>query len=299
MPLGTGNDLARSFGWGKGFAAKMGKESWLQNVGSAHPEKLDRWSVTLDWCDGLPSQFGRPEGDRPEGDGAGNSLGGEAVQDGGVRMETSKLRRGIMCNYFGLGIEAAGLHAFHEAREAAPHKFKSRLLNQAKMGMLGVPNSGLLHPCCGRQAPQLAQVLRLWVRKPISPEEWKEVPLPRHLKAIILLNIDSHAAGRHMWKPAPTCFAQNPADGQIEVCGLASASHFGLYLGCGYGRLRASGGIKLEQATAVKFELLSELHVHVDGEPWIQTPGVISIEHAGQSSLLRFPPSRAPATSER
>ena len=106
MPLGTGNDLSRALGWGAAYCRAMSHRTWLQHIALGTPVLLDRWAVTLPKCASLPAQFHHN------------------VDDSGTR------RRGVICNYFGIGIEAAALHAFHTAREAAPHKFKSPLVNQ-------------------------------------------------------------------------------------------------------------------------------------------------------------------------
>ncbi len=42
MPLGTGNDLSRSFGWGKAFSKRMLKQSYLDKVKNAKTCPLDR-----------------------------------------------------------------------------------------------------------------------------------------------------------------------------------------------------------------------------------------------------------------
>jgi hypothetical protein len=47
MPLGTGNDLARSFRWGAGYSSRMAKKQWLKKVASAKTARLDRWRVKI------------------------------------------------------------------------------------------------------------------------------------------------------------------------------------------------------------------------------------------------------------
>jgi len=47
MPLGTGNDLARSFNWGAGFTSSMLKQGFLKKVLKAGTGKLDRWMLTI------------------------------------------------------------------------------------------------------------------------------------------------------------------------------------------------------------------------------------------------------------
>lgn len=47
MPLGTGNDLARTFGWGGTFRSACMKSSWVEAVRTASPTQLDRWLVSV------------------------------------------------------------------------------------------------------------------------------------------------------------------------------------------------------------------------------------------------------------
>eukprot|EP00903_Cladosiphon_okamuranus_P011637 g10946.t1 len=47
MPLGTGNDLSRTFGWGPGFARSMLQPKFLERVKEAPPAKLDRWLLSV------------------------------------------------------------------------------------------------------------------------------------------------------------------------------------------------------------------------------------------------------------
>ena len=60
MPLGTGNDLARTLRWGHGLTGSMRREQWLQRVASASIVGLDRW------CASPPGQGLGPGGEGKE-----------------------------------------------------------------------------------------------------------------------------------------------------------------------------------------------------------------------------------------
>ncbi|KAJ1456111.1 ATP-NAD kinase-like domain-containing protein [Pelagophyceae sp. CCMP2097] len=47
MPLGTGNDLSRTFGWGGAFRDACLRPAWVESVKNAEPERLDRWLVAV------------------------------------------------------------------------------------------------------------------------------------------------------------------------------------------------------------------------------------------------------------
>jgi len=57
MPLGTGNDLARTFGWGGAFRGACLKPSWVAAARAARPTALDRWLVCV-----MPSAEGQKPG---------------------------------------------------------------------------------------------------------------------------------------------------------------------------------------------------------------------------------------------
>lgn len=108
LPLGTGNDLARALGWGGGYTDEpIGKI--LENIGESDTVLLDRWNLAVE----------------PNPDG----LAGDDGKD--------KLPLSVVNNYFSLGVDAHIALEFHEAREAHPEKFNSRLRNKMFYGQAG------------------------------------------------------------------------------------------------------------------------------------------------------------------
>ncbi|MEQ2209421.1 hypothetical protein XENOCAPTIV_029876 [Xenoophorus captivus] len=47
LPLGTGNDLSNTLGWGAGYAGEIPVEQVLRNVLDAEVVKMDRWKVQV------------------------------------------------------------------------------------------------------------------------------------------------------------------------------------------------------------------------------------------------------------
>lgn len=295
MPLGTGNDLARTLRWGHGLTGSMRREQWLCSVAQANIVGLDRWRVRLYDCKeqitGLPPTF--VAGQQTPASSTASSSSSAA--------STAREYNGVFNNYMGLGIEAHAIYAFHKAREANPERFSGRLKNQALMGALGLPTTGLCGCCC--PAPQLKPRLKLSVRRAtaqggagaahISP--WEEVELPSHLKAIILVNIPSHSAGAYPWGSARSAVPQDYADGIIEVVGTVNALHGLAYLSLNKAlHLRRGPGCfkRLAQAAEVRLELLEPLHVQVDGEPWLQPAGTFAISCKGKSNVLLAPTAK-------
>ncbi len=97
LPLGTGNDLARVLGWGKGYENED-IEDILTDVEHAQLSLLDRWEVRVEHRRFLGLQRGA--------------------------------RTVAMNNYLGVGCGAGVTLNFHRQRESRPQLFKSRIINK-------------------------------------------------------------------------------------------------------------------------------------------------------------------------
>uniref|UniRef100_A0A671X702 Diacylglycerol kinase n=1 Tax=Sparus aurata TaxID=8175 RepID=A0A671X702_SPAAU len=99
LPLGTGNDLARTLNWGGGYTDEPVSKV-LCHVEDGSVVQLDRWNLLVE------KSASQPE----EG--------------------TQKLPLNVFNNYFSLGFDAHVTLEFHESREANPEKFNSRFRNK-------------------------------------------------------------------------------------------------------------------------------------------------------------------------
>uniref|UniRef100_A0A8I6GM87 Diacylglycerol kinase n=1 Tax=Rattus norvegicus TaxID=10116 RepID=A0A8I6GM87_RAT len=109
LPLGTGNDLARTLNWGGGYTDEPVSKILCQ-VEDGTIVQLDRWNLHVERNPDLPP---------------------EELEDG-----VCKLPLNVFNNYFSLGFDAHVTLEFHESREANPEKFNSRFRN--KMFYAGV-----------------------------------------------------------------------------------------------------------------------------------------------------------------
>ncbi|KAL1492221.1 hypothetical protein ABEB36_012704, partial [Hypothenemus hampei] len=108
LPLGTGNDLARALGWGGGYTDEPISKI-LTNISHSDTVLLDRWCLDVE-----------------------TNNNAEQPSDGKDTLPLS-----VVNNYYSLGVDAHIALEFHEAREAHPEKFNSRLRNKMFYGQMG------------------------------------------------------------------------------------------------------------------------------------------------------------------
>ena len=99
IPLGTGNDLSISTGWGGGYNGED-IEKLLSEIDNSNVGILDRWKIS------------------------------SSEDENDVK---------IFNNYFSIGIDAAIALSFHTKRNANPELFKGRVTNKLAYAVLSVP----------------------------------------------------------------------------------------------------------------------------------------------------------------
>lgn len=103
LPSGTGNDLARTLGWGghEGSWRSMQRSAtkWLEDLAAAEEVQLDTWKLAF---------------------------------QGNAGSAASESR--MMLNYIGIGVDAAVCLAFHNTRHQLPALHASRKLNKMWYG---------------------------------------------------------------------------------------------------------------------------------------------------------------------
>ncbi|CAB0031395.1 unnamed protein product [Trichogramma brassicae] len=186
LPLGTGNDLARALGWGGGYTDEpIGKI--LVSMAESEISILDRWQLLVER--------------NPDASG----------QDEDAAKGKENLPLNVVNNYFSLGVDAHIALEFHEAREAHPERFNSRLRNKMFYGQMGGKDLVV------RRWKDLSEYVTLECDGQDVTAKLKE----HRVHAILFLNIDSYGGGTHPWgggmgRPPTT------EDGLIEVVGLTT-----------------------------------------------------------------------------
>uniref|UniRef100_A0A8C6PME8 Diacylglycerol kinase n=1 Tax=Nothobranchius furzeri TaxID=105023 RepID=A0A8C6PME8_NOTFU len=198
LPLGTGNDLARTLNWGGGYTDEPITKI-LSHVEDGNVVQLDRWNLKVE-----ANLEAQPE-DRDE-------------------QQTTKLPIDVFNNYFSLGFDAHVTLGFHESREANPEKFSSRFRN--KMFYAGTAFSDFL----SGSSKDLARHIRVVCDDTDLTAKVQEMKL----QCLLFLNIPRYCAGTTPWgNPSEhqDFEPQRHDDGCIEVIGFTMTSLATLQVG--------------------------------------------------------------------
>uniref|UniRef100_A0A182QAE4 Diacylglycerol kinase n=1 Tax=Anopheles farauti TaxID=69004 RepID=A0A182QAE4_9DIPT len=253
LPLGTGNDLARALGWGGGYTDEPISKI-LANIGNSDTVLLDRWNLNVEPNTAVPD-----------------------ADDG-----KDNLPLNVVNNYFSLGVDAHIALEFHEAREAHPEKFNSRLRNKMFYGQAG--GKDLLK----RKWKGLAEFVTLECDgKDLTPK------LKEHkVHAIVFLNIPSYGGGTHPWNKSGGQYEPATDDGMIEVVGLTT---YQLPL------LQAGGhGTCITQCRQARIVTSKTIPMQVDGEACKLKPSRIELTLLNKAVMLaKKKPGRANVPQEK
>ncbi|XP_055345761.1 diacylglycerol kinase epsilon-like [Paramacrobiotus metropolitanus] len=177
-------------------------------------------------------------------------------------------------NYVSLGVDALVTLNFHRKREQIPRFFASRYMNKFLYFTYGTMD--VLERAC------------LNLNDKVSLEcDGKQLTLPV-IEGLVFLNIPSWGAGVDVWNlnaaGDPLYAEQVIDDGYLEVFALYSSFHIAQM------QVGLSSPHRLCRAKNIKLTLRrGKVPMQVDGEPWEQGPGVISISYFNQALLLELP----------
>jgi diacylglycerol kinase (ATP) len=173
---------------------------------------------------------------------------------------------------FSIGVDAKITWNFHLAREANPENFTSRGMNKFKYFTQGV--SSIIDGGC----KGLAQAIEfIEVDGHII---WGD-ELPQGIESLIFGNIPAYADGTDLWaKPTGDFKAQRVDDKVVEVIAHKGSLHL-VQIKAGVSR-----AYQLGQGRRIKMQTRDVLPMQLDGEPWLQGPALIQIEHRNQVSMI-------------
>ncbi|KAJ0548565.1 putative diacylglycerol kinase (ATP) [Helianthus annuus] len=112
-----------------------------------------------------------------------------------------------------------------------------------------------------------------------------DIEVPEDAEGVLVVNIGSYMGGVDLWQNEDDNYdnfdPQSMHDKRLEVVSISGTWHLGK-LQVGLSRAR-----RLAQGKTIKIQLLAQLPVQIDGEPWMQSPCTLTISHHGQAFLLK------------
>ncbi|CAH1398895.1 unnamed protein product [Nezara viridula] len=177
----------------------------------------------------------------------------------------------VMNNYFGIGIDAKITLDFHQKREEHPEKCRSRAKNYMWYGVLGSKE------WLQKTYKNLEQRVQLEC-------DGQRIPLPS-LQGIVILNIPSFMGGTNFWggtKEGEVFLAPSVDDQVLEVVAVFGSVQMAA------SRLINLQHHRIAQCHTVQINITGDegVPIQVDGEAWVQPPGMIRIIHKNRMRML-------------
>ncbi|EPY73599.1 diacylglycerol kinase kappa [Camelus ferus] len=177
----------------------------------------------------------------------------------------------VMNNYFGIGLDAKISLEFNTRRDEHPGQYNSRLKNKMWYGLLG--------------SKELFQRSYRKLEERVHLEcDGEAISLP-NLQGIVVLNITSYAGGVNFWgSSTATTEYEAPAmdDGKLEVVAIFGSVQMAM------SRIINLHHHRIAQCREVMITIDGEegIPVQVDGEAWVQRPGLIKIRYKNAAQML-------------
>eukprot|EP01100_Stratorugosa_tubuloviscum_P006462 TRINITY_DN2788_c3_g2_i1.p1 TRINITY_DN2788_c3_g2~~TRINITY_DN2788_c3_g2_i1.p1 ORF type:complete len:623 (-),score=267.25 TRINITY_DN2788_c3_g2_i1:4-1872(-) len=257
LPLGTGNDISRTFGWGPGYEGEDLKKIF-DVVKTSECILMDRWKISIEDFIVPPERMPKQKKNKKQ-------------QTEEIVDDHPPPRQLYMNAYFGIGIDAYVAYEFHRRRQANPERFTSRAYNKSVYTQIGV--SAMVH-----------QQLKLH-NNCLLKVDGEDFKIPNNIFGIVILNLPSWGAGKNPWKNDRNkkFVAQSVCDKKFEIVGFTGIFHMGAI------QAGISKGKRLKQGYRIEIETTQPFPIQVDGEAWMMKPSKIKIKYHNQSKMLINP----------
>lgn len=305
VPLGTGNDLARSLGWSHKLRSVSDILMYLQWVIQATPVLLDQWRLVIRPHEKLPDEHKlQTPGSHPQlvenREFSKKLLGdiADALEGEDPNASCEDIYVGFWQNYFSIGLDAKITNHVDLCRSRTAC---GQACFRRGCGKLCYAWQGVEHSCFSRLLTRSLQELRL-APEATDPSDGGpaaellgiDPPLQRQriqggrgrIRQMMLVNINSYGAGLDVLPRKGSTDKQfTPNDGALEVFGVRNA----LTTLCVFARIAKPA--YLASAGRVAFRLSKGECMQMDGEPWLLHVGCdVLVEPHRKLTMLLAPP---------
>eukprot|EP00930_Biecheleria_cincta_P023273 TRINITY_DN16845_c0_g1_i2.p1 TRINITY_DN16845_c0_g1~~TRINITY_DN16845_c0_g1_i2.p1 ORF type:complete len:482 (-),score=64.05 TRINITY_DN16845_c0_g1_i2:128-1501(-) len=273
IPLGTGNDLARSLGWGAALTDSAELETYVRRVLYAQPVLLDQWKLTLRPENGLPAAL------KPT-----------------KRFDTDFV--GYFTNYFSVGMDAETAYEVGRSRKGVIGKccFRSRCIRPCRFvhgGLLcyvyNAPD--IFRCCCCRTRALNDDDLQVRLQSDAEPSCGERDIFRKgesEFRQFTLTNLNSYGAGMDLYGEAASV---SPNDGQLEAFTLEGpCSVAAVAMAKKVARASCGSVPVLHRAKTVKLMLKEGQYFQMDGEPWRLNAGCSAVVELNRQVTMLCPP---------
>ncbi|XP_028101578.1 diacylglycerol kinase 7-like isoform X2 [Camellia sinensis] len=245
IPLGTGNDLSRSFSWGGSFPFnwKSAIKRTLDKARTGPTCRLDSWNASIL----MPTEeLVNPPYSLKSVEECSLDQGLEIE---GELPEKMSCYEGVFYNYFSIGMDAQVAYGFHHLRNEKPYLAQGPISNKLIYSGYSCKQGWFFTPCMSD--PSLS------------------------VRSIVALNLNNYASGRNPWGNLKPEYLEKRGfveahvdDGLLEIFGLKQGWHASFVL------TELISAKHIAQAAVIRFEFRGgewkEAYLQMDGEPWKQ-----------------------------
>ncbi|XP_033136643.1 diacylglycerol kinase 3 isoform X2 [Brassica rapa] len=175
IPLGTGNDLSRSFGWGGSFpfAWRIAVKRTLHRASMGPVARLDSWKILVSMPSG--EVVNPPYSLKPA---AENEL--DQGLDVGVDAPlVAKSYEGVFYNYLSIGMDAQVAYGFHHLRNTKPYLAQGPISNKLIYSGFSCTQGWFCTPFASDPGLRgLRNILKIHIKK-VYCSEWEEIAVPK------------------------------------------------------------------------------------------------------------------------